>query len=109
MSFTGQSLRTRHLVLVAAAVLLVTVPFWEAHAYSGSGPVGTSATQLSTQENGDSDPEANLPALFAVYIITWAGFFGFVFVMSRRQREMRREIDALKTALEERRQPAGGP
>ena len=46
--------------------------------------------------------EAELPWLFAVYIITWAAFFGYVFVMSRRQREMRAEIEALKRALAER-------
>lgn len=108
MSFTRQFLRTRHLVLVAAAVLLLVAPLWDAYAYSGAGPSTFSAVQLSPHENGGSDPEANLPALFAVYIITWGGFFAFVFVMSRRQREMRREIDALKAALEERAQTAGG-
>ena len=46
--------------------------------------------------------EAELPWLFAVYAITWAAFFGYVFVMSRRQREMRAEIAALKRALAER-------
>jgi CcmD family protein len=53
-------------------------------------------------EEGDSDPEANLPFLFAVYLITWAGFFGYTFMMSRRQREMRRELDALRTAIAEK-------
>ena len=46
--------------------------------------------------------ESELPWLFAVYIITWAVFFGYVFVISRRQREMRREIEALKRALADR-------
>ena len=49
-----------------------------------------------------SDPEANLPFLFAVFIITWAAFFVYVFYVSRRQREMQGEIEALKRALEER-------
>ena len=49
-----------------------------------------------------SDPEANLPFLFAVFIITWAAFFVYVFYVSRRQREMQSEIEALKRALEER-------
>ena len=49
-----------------------------------------------------SDPEANLPFLFAVFIITWAAFFVYVFYVSRKQREMQREIEALKRALEER-------
>ena len=48
------------------------------------------------------DPEANLPFLFAVFIITWATFFVYVFYVSRRQREMQGEIEALKQALAER-------
>lgn len=43
--------------------------------------------------------ESELPWLFAVYIITWAAFFGYIFVVSRRQREMRSEIEALKRAV----------
>lgn len=56
---------------------------------------------ISPAQQG-SDPEANLPFLFAVFIITWAAFFVYVFYVSRRQREMQREIEALKRALEER-------
>ncbi len=52
------------------------------------------------QNNGD--PEANLPYLFAVYIITWAAFFAYVFYLSRRQRDMKVEIEALKRALAQR-------
>ena len=52
------------------------------------------------QQSGD--PEANLPFLFAVFIITWAAFFVYVFYVSRKQREMQAEIEALKRALEER-------
>ena len=49
-----------------------------------------------------AEPEANLPFLFAVFIITWAAFFAYVFYVSRRQREMQGEIEALKQALDER-------
>ena len=53
--------------------------------------------------------ESELPWLFAVYIITWGAFFGYAFMMSRRQREMRREIDLLRRVLAEReRQSAPG-
>ena len=62
-------------------------------------PKTTTPSTSTLSEAGGSDPEANLPFLFAVYLITWAGFFGCTFVMSRRQREMRRELDALKTAI----------
>ena len=56
---------------------------------------------LTPSQQG-SDPEANLPFLFAVFIITWAAFFVYVFYVSRKQREMQAEIEALKRALEER-------
>jgi CcmD family protein len=59
---------------------------------------GEAQVDVVAQEQ-DSDPEANLPFLFAVYIITWGGFFAYVFAMSRRQREMQRELDALKTVI----------
>lgn len=59
---------------------------------------GEAQVDVVAQEQ-DSDPEANLPFLFAVYIITWGGFFAYVFAMSRRQREIQRELDALKTVI----------
>ena len=48
------------------------------------------------------DPESFLPYLFAVFSITWIAFFGYVFLMSRRQREMQREMEALRKDLEEK-------
>ncbi len=66
-----------------------------------------SAAQRQGQQDGGSGPEANLGLLFGVYIVTWGGFFGYVFIMSRRQREMRREIDALRGIIEERRETEG--
>lgn len=47
----------------------------------------------------DADPGPNLGYLFAVYIVTWAAFFGYVFVTSRRHRTMRQEIEALRLTL----------
>ena len=47
-------------------------------------------------------PDPNLGFLFGVFIVTWAGFFGYAFIMSRRQREMQREIAALRTIIEAR-------
>ena len=89
------------LVLVAvAAVVFSDVAYARA---TIEGPVNAAAeSPEAQQEVEDPDPEANLPSLFAAFFVTWAAFFGYVFVMSRRQREMRREIDALKLALAER-------
>ncbi len=55
----------------------------------------------AAQEN-EYDPEGNLSYLFAVFAITWAAFFAYAFYMGRRQRELRREIDDLKEALQEK-------
>ncbi len=46
-----------------------------------------------------------LPYLYAVYTITWLVFFVYVFFVSRRQREMEREIHGLKRALELKENP----
>ena len=45
-------------------------------------------------------PSENLPYLFAVYSVTWVLFFGYVFYVSRRQRELEREIRELKAAMD---------
>ena len=42
-----------------------------------------------------SDTKPFLQFLFGVYTVTWAGFFAYAYFMSRRQRELRRDIDAL--------------
>ena len=81
--------------LIAAGVLAAPV-------YAGYGIVENAASATGFAQASDSDPEANLPFLFAVYILTWAGFFGYAFYMSRRQRDMRRDIKALRQALRER-------
>ena len=81
--------------LIVAAVLAAPV-------YAGNGIVDHAVSATTYAQASDSDPEANLPFLFAVYILTWAGFFGYAFYMSRRQRDMQRDIDALRQALRER-------
>lgn len=48
------------------------------------------------ESTSSSNLETNLPFLFAVYIITWAGFFAYLFFISRRQRELRNELESLK-------------
>ncbi len=79
------------LILLAAALILMT----PVSAYD-EPPASIAAEAPAQQQRG----EAELPWLFAVYAITWAAFFGYVFIMSRRQREMQREIDTLTRALD---------
>jgi len=45
----------------------------------------------------------NAGYLFAAFTIIWAMIFGYVFSLSRRQRQLRREIDSLKESLREKR------
>ena len=91
-------------LLVAGILIGIQVsPWWAGQARALNTDRPDAAFQDADFHGHDenSDPEANLPYLFAVYIITWAGFFAYVFFMSRRQREMEREIDELKQVLVE--------
>lgn len=51
----------------------------------------------------------NLSLMFAVYAITWIGFFGYVIVMSRKQQSIKRDIDALQKQLDEKNKPPQNP
>ena len=52
------------------------------------------ATAVVDREQGDL--ERNLGFLFAIYLVTWAGFFAYIFIVSRKQNDLSREINALK-------------
>ncbi len=41
----------------------------------------------------------NLSYQLAAFIIVWAAFFGYLFTISRRQRQLRRDLDSLKNEL----------
>ncbi len=98
-------------------LVLLALPwlaFWAPHGLPTAAREGVVSLQtwpghplapLAPQGGGqDSKPEANLPFLFAVYTITWIAFFGYAFYLSRRQVELRREIQALQEELARRRQ-----
>ena len=53
---------------------------------------------LSVVEKEGGKLETNLGYLFAIYTVTWLAFFGYVFILSRRQRDLQREIARLKGA-----------
>ena len=91
-------------LLAGGIVLSMIIGPWWASAADGADTSVPKAAQIgiAPQEQEDYDPEANLPYLFAVYIITWGGFFAYVFSTSRRQREMEREVAALKATLAEK-------
>ena len=43
---------------------------------------------------------ANLPFLFAAFAVTWIAFFAYAFFVSRRQQELRKEIEELRSGLD---------
>ena len=93
MSGTTKAVRTLAAVLAAVALLLLA-----------------STAVLAQQDGADqaavaaenSGPEANLPYLFAAYTLTWLGFFAYLYYVSQRQRSLRREVEMLREAMEER-------
>ena len=50
-------------------------------------------------------PSCNLPYLAAAFAVSWVVFFVYVFYVTRRQQELRKEIGALRHTLE---QPGAG-
>jgi len=52
---------------------------------------------------GQSAPgESNLDFLLAGTALAWAGFFSYAFYLSRRNKEIRRELDELRERLADR-------
>lgn len=89
--------RTLRGIATLAIVALALVP----------APVFAVTRSIAAQE---SNPEANLPFLFAAYAVVFLGLAGYILVLSRRQRELEREIKALRQSLEEQDQaPTAGP
>jgi CcmD family protein len=56
-------------------------------------------TALNVVEKEGGNLETNLGYLFALYTVTWAAFFAYVFYLSRRQRDLQREIGRLKDSM----------
>lgn len=92
------------LALLVALVASVSSGIPSAQASRLAPELSPPETGVVPQQQGaeEEDGESELPWLFAVFAITWAAFFGYMFVMSRRQQEMQREIEALTKALAER-------
>lgn len=93
-------------VLVLAALALALAALAAPPAALAAGvPEAADAqgeVRLGAQGEDGGDPEANLPFLFAVFIITWALFFAYVVYMTLKRRAMEREMEALRAAIAER-------
>ena len=91
-------------VLGAAAIvtaLMLALVTTEAAVFASEGSAGSPAAGGLPQEN--TNTSTNLGYLFAIYIITWAGFFAYIFIVSRRQRWLEREIRNLRKLVTDRR------
>ncbi len=89
-------LATPALVAALAAVMLMA-------SAATAAPAQQDGTQQAPAEAPEErGPEANLPYLFAAYTVTWIGFFAYLYYVSQRQRSLRREVEMLREALEER-------
>ncbi len=86
----SRSLRLVLFIFIAAVSMLV----WEK-----SFVFADSSLISEAQQN---DPEANLKYLFAVFFLVWALFFGYIFFLSRRLKEMRNEVTILKKIISEK-------
>ena len=80
--------------LLIVGLLTVSMLAAPVAAQEGDADHGTSSAQ-------ESDPEANLPYLFAVYTVTWIAFFAYLFYLSQKQRDLRAEIESLRRTLSE--------
>ena len=87
---------TRIVVAAMAAVMLLALASTAVLAQQDG------ADQAAAEVSEDRGPEANLPYLFAAYTVTWLGFFAYLYYVSQRQRSLRREVEMLREALEER-------
>ena len=109
MSCTGLLHRTMCLRLLLVAVLTVStaglMTSGKAYALDYELPLVGAQSLATPQQQEDFEGESELPWLFAVYIITWGAFFVYVCFMGRRQRDLQRDIEALRRTLEERKRP----
>ncbi|HIA76516.1 MAG TPA: CcmD family protein [Dehalococcoidia bacterium] len=60
------------------------------------------ADSALVSEAKQNDPEANLKYLFAVFFLVWALFFGYIFFLSRRLKEMGNEVAMLRKIISEK-------
>ena len=95
------SILTRSLI---ALIMLSAVVI----ALDADAALAQTATPEPAAASERSDPEANLPYLFAAYSVTWVGFFVYVYFLSQRNRGLQREVVALREELAERDGRGGG-
>ena len=88
---------TRLTIRPIVALLIVSVISLSFAASPAIGPQDTQ--ELAQNTSTASDPEANLPYLFAAYTITWIAFFIYLHYLSQKQQGLRREVEDLRQQL----------
>jgi hypothetical protein len=81
-----------HFGRVAALLLLGAVLLF------GAGGIAYGA-EVVAQEDGESD---NLKFLAAAFAVAWFGFFVYSLLVTRREHQLRREVELLRRELQER-------
>ncbi len=66
-------------------------------------------TALAAVAPQDAPGESNLGFLLAGTALAWVGFFAYAFYLGRKNRELRRDIEELRSTLAEREQRGHSP
>ena len=77
----------RYMTIILGTLVTVTAAF----------PGISYASTIASAPQKDS----NLTFLFAAYTITWLVFFGYIYIIARRQRNLARDIKELQLRLKE--------
>ncbi len=93
----------QRLGMAAVAAILAMTLSQVNHTYAFESQSEAAALEASgnpqPQQVETREPKANLPYLFAVFLVTWMAFFGYMLTVSRRQTEMLREITLLRRVI----------
>tara|TARA_Y100001970_G_C14056360_1_gene761801 strand:+ start:657 stop:926 length:270 start_codon:yes stop_codon:yes gene_type:complete len=57
---------------------------------------------VSADGHSLNDTNSGLSYLFAVFFVIWIFFFGYTFFLTRRIKEMKKEVDFLKEELDKK-------
>ena len=57
---------------------------------------------VSADGHSSNDTNSGLNYLFAVFFVIWIFFFGYTFFLTRRIKEMKKEVDFLKEELDKK-------
>ena len=77
----------------------IKVRFWLAGALAFLTPLALPGVAAAAVPGQSVPGESNLGFLLVGMLLAWGGFFAYTFYLSRKTRELRREIDELREQL----------